>query len=120
MKIDVTQNVLDWDGSPFQTTTRTCPTCRRPEEKSPLLTLRSVCLTALGATLDADRKTNAETKYQRFAIGLRIQRDDVVDLTVKEIAALQERINQVYLSAIVVAQAHQMLEPGEPEPAPKK
>ena len=109
MKIDVTQNVLDWDGSPFQTTTRTCPTCRRPEEKS-----------ALGATLDADRKTNAETKYQRFAIGLRIQRDDVVDLTVKEIAALQERINQVYLSAIVVAQAHQMLEPGEPEPAPKK
>lgn len=112
MKIDVTQGIKNWDGSPFKIATQACPVCRRPQE-SEALTLRKVCLEALGATLPEDRDVSAEIKFARFDVGMRIQREDTVELTVIEIANLQERINKFYFSSLVVPQAHRMLEAGE-------
>jgi len=112
MKIDVTQGITDWDGSPFRIPTRSCSMCGRDKELSPALTLRSVCLNSLGATLNEDRDAAAEIKFMRFDLGMKIQRSDEVDLTAKEVAELQERINKFYLSAVVVVQAHRMLEAG--------
>ena len=111
MKIDVTPQIKDWDGTGFRIPTKSCPVCGRDKELSPILTLRSVCLNALGATLPADREAPIEEKMERLDLGEMIYKNDVVDLTAAEIVTLQERANAFYLSSQIAAQAHRLLEP---------
>lgn len=114
MRVNVMQMLTDWDGSPLQIPIRACPICGQQQELSPPLTLRSVCLNSLGATLKEDQQNlSREMKFTYFKLGTKIQESDIVELTVQEAALLQDRIDKFYLSSLIVPQALLMLEAGE-------
>ena len=108
MKIDVTQNLKQLDGSPLTQATARCPECGQTTE-SRILILRRVVVDALMAQRQ-DQELSGGQKVRRYAIATQIHNEDAPDLKVEDVALIKKLVGEVY-GPLVVGQAWAMLDP---------
>jgi hypothetical protein len=103
-KIDVTQKLVNFEDEPVvRIPGERCPRCGRsdPEE---LWDVRAALETALLQT----QAKKAQDKYQNYAMARRIHERDVIELTAREVADLQEKLE--ILPTIIAGQVWEALE----------
>lgn len=106
-KVDFSVVLRDWEGEELHQES----TQGGDREK---LTLKTVCLTALGTGYQDDDQ-DAKTKMARFALGFTIARrkDHIVELVPSETVMLGKLIARKYLSPLIVAQALWLIDPSQ-------
>jgi len=88
-----------------------------PKKAKPL-TLRAVACMALTGHHPQENIDGLE-KVRRFTLAQRIHVQDLVEMTVEEVALVKLLINQTY-GTVVVAPAWALLDPPSAPPAPKE
>ena len=106
MKLDVTQQLTNLDGTPLERPSRACPTCGRADESEPI-TLRGVTTTSLLAQTQEQMK--GDEKAKRWALAIRIEQEDAPILSVEEMALVKRLVGEIQPS-LVVGQVWAMLE----------
>ena len=106
MKIDFSQTLNSYDGTPF--------TMGDKET----LTLKSACLQACSTPAPGDDQLPPMGKFHIGEIGAVIFKD--MDPSTEQVSKLKARVEKVFLSPALVYAIHQALEGGIPTPAAKK
>lgn len=96
MRIDVTQELCGLDGVPLK-------------DGDDTITLRSIGINALVASLDDDQRLSGEYKFELWMLAKRLREADTPELKVEEVAKIKERIGKAY-SQVVVGPAFTLLE----------
>lgn len=65
-------------------------------EKAPPITLKSLSFMAMRATLERDDQMKADDKLKMYALGHKISKGGIVEITVEELATLRERIGRTF------------------------
>ena len=88
MKLDVTVEITELDGTPIKDDQRICPTCQRPVGDGKPLTIRRACTRALQFV---PQQTNVAFKDQmeRYKLAESIFANDEVELTSLEAGLIQ-------------------------------
>lgn len=73
------------------------------------LTLKKVCIGALGGALPGDDQMDGERKFGLYKLADRINKGGLVDVTAEEIAALKARIARSY-TVFAIGAAYTLLE----------
>lgn len=101
MKLNFNVQLLDLEGETFN------------DDKKQPLTLRRVCVDALGNALPGDENLNGETKYKLYALADRIVRsvkaNKECEISAEEISTLKERIAKSW-TTLVMGPAFDLLE----------
>lgn len=108
-KIDVTQPITDFDGSPIESPTQICTGCNQVVEGI-VMTLRLVCTSAAVYQAQNEPPLPGEESVKRFALGMRIYDEDEPDLSAEDLALLKKRIAAMR-PPIITARAWGMLDP---------
>ena len=90
MKLDVTQQLKNLDGSLLVQPGTRCTTCghiTNPE----VVTLRE----AITASLVARDQAEGEEKFKRWALAVRVQQEDAPDLRVDELALIKKLVGKI-------------------------
>lgn len=122
MQVDFGQVITDLEGEPVVEKTRNEDSTRGKDKK---LTLREVCINSLLISRQGDTADGKE-KFARFELAKKISDGDTVELVAEEIAKIKKLIGLLYLNALVVGRAFEMLEgkatekPARKEPKKKK
>lgn len=114
MKIDVTRQLTELDGTPMVTGKQICQMCGQPVSKPMPMTVRLAATRALSITLKGEENLPGDKKVDQFHLALKITDEDVPDLTVENIALIKERIGKMY-SQVVVGRAWEILDPRHDE-----
>lgn len=96
MRIDITQELCGLDGALLK-------------DGDDTLTLRSIGINALVASLDDDQRLSGEDKFELWMLAKRLCEVDTPELKVEEVAKIKERIGKAY-SQVVVGPAFTLLE----------
>jgi len=110
MKINVTQQIMELDGTPIVTGGQACPTCGQVMGKSEPMTVRLAATRALTAGYQDEQNLKGDQKVDRFHLALKITDEDKPDLTVEEIATIKKLIGKRYLP-VIVGRAWAILDP---------
>lgn len=106
MRLDVTRQLTNLDGTPLVQPGTRCPTCGHVIDPEPV-TLRGVATTSLlAATRD---QVPGEEKARRWTLAMRIQQEDAPDLKVEELALIKEMVGKVQ-PPLTVGQVWQLLD----------
>lgn len=73
------------------------------------LTLKKVCIGAIGAALPGDEQMDGERKFGLYKLADRINKGGLVDVTAEEIATLKARIAKSY-TVFAIGAAYTLLE----------
>lgn len=111
MKIDVTQELKNLDGSTLVQARARCPECGRATETE-AVTLRGVVTNALMVQDQSEAQVKGEEKARRYQLGLRIYGEESPDLSPEEIVLIRQRVAQMY-QPLVVGQVWALLDPAE-------
>jgi hypothetical protein len=99
MQIDLKQQIKDHIGRPIKEAVDAAP-----------LDIATVCIGALTATIDADRKSTLSEKTALFKMASRIANSDgAIEVSPEELAILRKRVNDAFPSPILVGAAMQIL-----------
>lgn len=110
MKIDVTQQIQELDGTPMVTSKQVCPKCGRIMGKEEPMTVRLAATRALTAFYPDETKLPGEEKLTRFHLALRVMDEDEPDLQAKDIVLAKEMIGKMY-GSVVVGRTWAILDP---------
>ena len=106
MKLDVTRQLENLDGSPLVQPGTRCQTCGNITDPEPV-TLRGVLTTSLLAqTRD---QVPGEEKVKRYALAMRIQQQDAPELALKELELVQRLVGEIQ-PTLTAGQVWQLLE----------
>ena len=106
MKLDVTQQLTNLDGSPLVQPGTRCQTCGNITNPEPVL-LRGVLTTSLLAqTRD---QVPGDEKARRWALAIRIEQEDAPELTLKELELAQRLVGDIQ-PTLTAGQVWAMLE----------
>ena len=109
MKVNVTKVLRTLAGDELRNPTVRCDKCGYVLEGEPI-TLRSVCVEALLRPREQQRAAlSGEEKLKRYVLAQKVNVEDELDLTAKEIVTLKDTIAEIY-PPLVVGQAWQILE----------
>ena len=100
MTIDVTKQVLDYEGKPVKETNL---------DDSPVLTWRSVFFTALN-NFTKDEQPTGELKTKCYQITQKIFASKDADLTVEQRALILERVKKIFTSPLICGRVEELLE----------
>ena len=106
MRINVNSPITGFDGEPIVN--------KEEGGKSEVLTLKSICITALSSTTNAESQKNIaeDEKLRRFDLAMRIYKSDgEMNLDAEEITLLKKRISEIFIMPVVVGRAHELLDP---------
>ena len=90
MKIDVTQQLTELDGTLMVTGRQVCPTCGQAVSEAEPMTVRLAATRALTVTFRDEPGVQGEERVRRFHLALRITDEDEPNLTVEEIALIKK------------------------------
>ncbi len=99
MKIDITQQLVGYNGEPIQ-------------NGASALTLRSVCCEALTAAYP-EEKLAGEEKVRRFELARLLYAEDEPDVSVEDLALVKQLVGKGY-GPVVVGPAWLLLDPAAP------
>lgn len=94
MKINVTGNIKNYDGSDTD------------------LTFRDCIIQSLNSVVESDSNVSLDDKTNMYKISLRVAADDEVDLSVDERALIKTRVNK-FFSPLVVGRVSDLFEDGQ-------
>ena len=92
MKLDVTQQLTNLDGSPLVQPGTRCTTCGHITDPEPV-TLRGVLTTSLLA--QSREQVPGEEKVKRYTLAIRIQQQDAPELALKELELVQRLVGEI-------------------------
>jgi hypothetical protein len=95
MKIDVTQQLTELDGTPMVTGKQVCQMCGQPVGKTEPMTVRVAAVRALSVTFRDEQGLTGEDRVARFHLALKITDDDEPNLTVEEIALVKKLVGKM-------------------------
>ena len=110
MKLDVTRQLTNLDGSPLVQPGTRCQTCGHITDPEPV-TLRGVLTTSLLA--QSGEQVPGDEKAKRWALAIRIQQEDAPELALKELELVQRLVGEIQ-PTLTAGQVWAMLE-GEAE-----
>lgn len=90
MKIDVTQQLMELDGTPITTGKQICQMCGQVVGKIEPMTVRLAAVRALSVTFRDEQGLEGEERVTRFHLALKITGGDEPNLTVEEIALVKK------------------------------
>ena len=112
MKIDVTQQLTELDGTPMVTGKQICQVCGHVVSEPEPMTVRLAAARALAAMLPDERSLPGDEKVARFHLALRITDEDEPDLKAEDVVLIKELVGKVY-GSIIVGRVWDILDPSE-------
>ena len=106
MKLDVTRQLTNLDGSPLVQPGTRCTTCGHVTDPEPV-TLRGVLTTSLLA--QSREQVPGEEKVKRYTLAIRIQQQDAPELALKELELVQRLVGEIQ-PTLTAGQVWAMLE----------
>jgi len=111
MKIDVTQQLTELDGTPMVTGKQVCQVCGSVVGDAMPMTVRLAATRALTAMFRDEQDSLAgEEKVARFHLALRIVDEDEPELKVEEVAQIKGLVGKMY-SQVIVGRMWAILDP---------
>ena len=114
MKIDVTQEILDFENRAIQDVV-VCDACAAAGKQTILsqkpLTLRSILTTSL-ANAHRNDEDRIENTLKRYDLAMTIQKHDVFECDEARVKELKTRVNLMNRSALVVGRVCELLDQG--------
>ena len=101
MKIDVTQQLTELDGTPMVTGRQICPTCGQTLGKTEPMTVRLAAIRALTAVYRDEQNLEGVKKVARFHLALRLTDEDEPDLKAEDIVLVKKLVGKMYGPVIV-------------------
>jgi len=92
MKLDVTRELTNLDGTPLVQPGTRCTTCGHITDPEPV-TLRGVLTTSLLA--QSREQVAGDEKARRWALAMRIQQEDAPELSLKELELVQRLVGEI-------------------------
>ena len=117
MKISVTQQLKELDGTLMVTGRQICPTCGQVVGKSEPMTVRLAATRALTAQFRDEQDLTGEQKFPRFHLALKITDEDEPDLAAEDIATIKKLVGKMY-GSLVMGRVWMIIDPpGTESPA---
>lgn len=88
MKLDVTVEITELDGTPIKDDSRICPTCQRAVGDGKPLTIRRACARAL-QFVPQQTKVEFKEQMERYDLAKRFFDGDEIELTISEAGLIQ-------------------------------
>ena len=105
MKINVNQDVMNFDGEPIKTSADVCETCGQTTGDEKSLTFRDVIVRGLMATdPTAQKPPSFEDNMERWKLAKRVKGNDIVNMSATEAKKIQTHLCYAQYSALVVGQ----------------
>jgi len=92
MKLDVTRQLTNLDGTPLVQPGTRCQVCGHITDPEPV-TLRGVLTTSLLA--QTREQVAGDEKAKRWALAMRIQQEDAPELSLKELELVQRLVGEI-------------------------
>jgi len=94
MKLDVTRQLTNLDGSSLVQPGTRCTTCGHITDPEPV-TLRVVLTTSLVTQTRDQKPIEGDEKAKRWALAIRIQQEDAPELALKELELVQRLVGEI-------------------------
>ena len=107
MKVDVTKQIMNLQGEPFQTGGIPCPQCGHIAEGAQTMTLRKAIVQA--TTIFGPEDKDGAEKFERYRLALQATDFDEPDWKPEELTLIRELIGRIY-SPVIVGRCWEMLE----------
>jgi len=101
MKINVTQQLTELDGTPMVTGKQVCQMCGQVVSETEPFTVRLAATRALSATFRDEQSLTGDEKWPRFHLALRITDEDEPDLKAEDIVLIKKVVGKMYGPVIV-------------------
>ena len=108
MKLDVTRQLENLDGSPLIQPGTRCTTCGHVTDPEPV-TLRGVLTTSLITQTREQKQVTGDEKAKRWALAIRIEQQDAPELTLEEMALVKRLVGEIQ-PTLTAGQVWAMLE----------
>ena len=112
MKIDVTQQLTELDGTPMTTGRQICQTCGQVIGKVEPMTVRLAAARALSVTFRDEQGLGGEERVTRFHLALKVTDEDEPNLMVEEIALIKKLTGKLG-GNVVAGRMWELLDPRE-------
>ena len=110
MQIDVTRKLMTIDSKPIDIPdSEACEACGRQRVNGRVMLLRNAMVDALLGGYDDEAKLSGADKVERYQIALRVQNEDAPEMTIQDLALIQELVAKRY-APLVTGQVWMMLE----------
>lgn len=109
MKIDVTQQIKELDGTPMVTSKQMCPACGQIMGTEEPMTVRLASTRALTAVHRDEVGLTGDDKLKRFKLALRITDEGEPDLEAEEIVMVKLMVGKMY-GPVVIGRVWKALE----------
>lgn len=101
MKIDMTQQLTNLDGTPIITGKQVCQMCGQVVSDSEPMTVRVAAVRALTATFRTEQDLPGEKKVERFHLALKLTDEDEPDLKAEDIVLIKKLTGMMWGSVVV-------------------
>jgi len=101
MNIDVTQQLVDLDGTPMITGKQMCPTCGQPIGENEPMTIRVTAVKSLTAVFRDEQDLPGEEKVRRFHLALKITDESEPDLKAEDVVLIKKMVGKMYGPVVV-------------------
>lgn len=95
MKISVTQQLMELDGTPMITGKVVCQTCGQAVSEPEPMTVRLAAVRALSVTFRDEPSVQGEERVKRFHLAFKITDEDEPNLTIEEIALIKKLVGKM-------------------------
>lgn len=110
MKIDVTRKLMKIDSTPIEMPGyEACEACGRQRVNGHVMLLRDAMVEALLSSYNDEAKLPGKSKVERYQLALRIQNEDMPEMSIQDLALAQELVSKRF-APLVCGQVWMMLE----------
>lgn len=114
MKINVTQQLKELDGTPMMTGKQVCQMCGQIVSEKEPMTVRLAATRALTAVFRDEQNLAGDEKITRFHLALRITDEDEPDLKAEDVVLIKKLVGKMY-GPVIVGRMWAILDPPESE-----
>lgn len=101
MKISVTQQLTELDGTPMTTGKQVCQMCGQVVSEEEPMTVRLAATRALTAVYRDEQNLKGDEKVARFHLALKVTDEDEPDLKAEDIVLIKMVVGKMYGPVVV-------------------
>jgi len=101
MKINITQQLTELDGTPMDTGKQVCQMCGQVVDEKEPMTVRLAATRALTAVYRDEQGLAGDKKVARFHLALKIADEDEPDLKAEDIVLIKMVVGKMYGPVVV-------------------
>lgn len=112
MKINVTQQLTELDGTPMVTGKVICQMCGQVVSEPEPMTVQLAATRALSASFRDEQSLTGDKKWPRFHLALKLTDEDEPDLKAESIVLIKQLVGKMY-GPVIVGRMWAILDPQE-------